>query len=1474
MIEWLWLLFGGPIVALIIRWFIKVPGRPKLLHTPYARPGPWHVLKILTARVWLAWRLVRHPRVLNVYDPTSKKYEKLGIVATELEKTWELPHKLENFEAMDGMFLYGTDGKGTFLKVFLNRMINRQAQVSVLLILPNGTSYQLPNAPDTLVSNTDGRDSFNAAGLKFQMLEAMRRWRVVFNGTVMRTAADGTVAETHLRINVIWTAFSRPFEVKREFSRKLLASGMARELWRGRKDWSAMSDPLHNGMDQWGVMFGSYQDGDQAVDTDIYLRGLRQRRWGQSNPTTLHRKLDIIGTCEDGNYFYVSAVSDSERLTHEVWGHVYHPSGFLYKINACNLDLEKLGENGPVPHHFSLRFGAKRRNYHALINLMPAYYQFNTGRPWRHSTTVHPCHLTLNARQGRVFFMATKTFHGHCPLGGESETSLPYLCQPTRSLLPAEAAELVLRFDQEACRFEATVGGKGASLALLSSHQDQSSDYTVPTGFCVTVAAWQRQLAASDAVQAAVMQLEKVARGLQEGDLQEHCQKTAELMAAAPVDATVRDSLRQALQEMFGDRAEQTRFAVRSSAVGEDGDDLSSAGQNATILGCRGLDAVVTGLAQCWASLFAFQSVEYRRQHGQPLVPGMGVVVQEMVASEAAGVLFTVNPVDGNPARMIITANFGLGESVVSARAEPDTVELQRSFDGHVQVVERRLGSKQLTVVMDETGATTREVETSTDRASTACLSDAVALRLGRLGVHLERVLGGARDIEFAVVGSDVYLLQARPITALDAWTDKELRREFDTAVLTDEDYVTQANTGEVCPGAAPALVATTTYRSMELNWQSVAKKMSGRLMELNPWYVGRFFSVHQNQMFINVIEAMLRDVDEEIGDAVFAVDLAVFGHIVTTQAMHRLGVQRYGVAGLRRKYHRYRTVFRDLFFGHRRVKKVVKKFGEYGFFAEEFTDAAELYDEICTRMPALMSTGQTHVNVSRAATLTQLIAFLILLDGRREWTPELYAEMAPLFESIANVESAEVPVALKQIARAIAHTNDDFATLAPEAAAEWLQKHSGPAGRLFCDFLKRHGHRSLREFNFRSLPWSLNPRPVVSVLQSMMSNPDSFKMSDDRAPSSSSSNDDWLNRIKAYNTFKYRALKFVVPRCRTAVTSRETTKSVLIRTIHVFRMAYRRLAELLVADGRLPDADLIFFFTHTELNDLVRGSATGGLVAKAVRRRRIHPQLDELVFPEISLGVPRPVEDSAKDDQAVVGDGLVVCGTPVYRGVVRGTVRVALDLEQARSIGHGDILVTRSTDIGWSPYFPLLKGVVTELGGLISHGAVVAREYGLPCIVGAVKATQYLRSGDLVVLDGFQGTITRVLSAQDRVDLPEDEQEADPVQVAPQQQPLEPSTAQQLSDEKDHLGTHIEARVEQDIQHQVEVEPQVAKELESQNQAGLTDQTEPDTQEGRDDGIAGEVLEFEDQIALPDQLTSDACESQNQVPVDETPQQ
>jgi len=223
-----------------------------------------------------------------------------------------------------------------------------------------------------------------------------------------------------------------------------------------------------------------------------------------------------------------------------------------------------------------------------------------------------------------------------------------------------------------------------------------------------------------------------------------------------------------------------------------------------------------------------------------------------------------------------------------------------------------------------------------------------------------------------------------------------------------------------------------------------------------------------------------------------------------------------------------------------------------------------------------------------------------------------------------------------------------------------------------------------------------------------------------------------------------YRKLKFIVPRTRDAVVCREKAKSMLIRTVHRFRLAYRRLGHLMVKDGMIPDPGLIFFFTHSELQQVINSSGAA-LINKAIRRRKLHPELCNLVFPEMSIGLPQPIQDQPSQQFHSDVHGVQVAGTPVYNGTVRAKVRVAMNLDEARLIQCGEILVTRSTDIGWSPYFPLLSGVVTELGGLVSHGAVVAREYGLPCIVGAQKATQLLRTGDDVILDGAKGTITRI---------------------------------------------------------------------------------------------------------------------------------
>jgi len=338
---------------------------------------------------------------------------------------------------------------------------------------------------------------------------------------------------------------------------------------------------------------------------------------------------------------------------------------------------------------------------------------------------------------------------------------------------------------------------------------------------------------------------------------------------------------------------------------------------------------------------------------------------------------------------------------------------------------------------------------------------------------------------------------------------------------------------------------------------------------------------------------------------------------------------------------------------------------------------------------------------------MTQLIAFILMLDGRKEWTPELYGEMAQLFGSISNVESADVPVALKELAKAINEENGaEFIRKSTKEAVEWLQNSSGRAGDLFRIFLKRHGHRSIKEFDLSTETWDLNPSSLVAVLQSMISNPVSLE---DAKKDSRIDPDEWL---QVAPPSKIRALKFFVPRCRSAVGYREKTKSLLIRTIHCFRLAYRRLAEFLVAEGRIPDSGLVFYFTQSELRDLIRSrGAAAVLISKAIRRRKLHPELDSLVFAELNLGIPKPILQEVGQLEATEGS-LELKGTPVFKGRIKARACVALNLEEAKGIQAGDILITRSTDIGWSPYFPLLSGVVTELGGLISHGAVVAREY------------------------------------------------------------------------------------------------------------------------------------------------------------------
>lgn len=265
--------------------------------------------------------------------------------------------------------------------------------------------------------------------------------------------------------------------------------------------------------------------------------------------------------------------------------------------------------------------------------------------------------------------------------------------------------------------------------------------------------------------------------------------------------------------------------------------------------------------------------------------------------------------------------------------------------------------------------------------------------------------------------------------------------------------------------------------------------------------------------------------------------------------------------------------------------------------------------------------------------------------------------------------------------------------------------------------------------------------------------------------------NDEIIRELKVpKKSFTRKVLSYLLPLCISSVQNRETSKSAVIAFIHEIRKAYHHLSGLMFAEGLLPNKELIFYLTRYELSDLLRPSTTNkySIINKAMRRMKLFPVWNTYRYEEVTKGLIRPINDS--DNVSYEGMKMVT-GTPVCEGVITARACVLKNFSEVHKIRAGDILVTHGTDIGWSPYFPILGGVVTELGGLISHGlfqsstirslivltnafffsfqtvigAVVAREYGLPCVVGAIGATSILKFGDMITLDAGKGFVIKV---------------------------------------------------------------------------------------------------------------------------------
>ncbi|GAB7045603.1 rifamycin-inactivating phosphotransferase [Catenuloplanes indicus] len=742
-------------------------------------------------------------------------------------------------------------------------------------------------------------------------------------------------------------------------------------------------------------------------------------------------------------------------------------------------------------------------------------------------------------------------------------------------------------------------------------------------------------------------------------------------------------------------------FAVRSSATAEDLPEASFAGQQDSFLNVAGTDAVLAHVQRVWASLFTERAVAYRRRNGfDHRRVFMAVVVQRMVAPDAAGVLFTADPVTSDRRLASVEAAVGLGEALVSGRAHADSFTVR---DG--EILTRAIAVKP-TAVRAAPGGGVQDV--AVDDPARPALTDAQVVRLVALGRRIEAQLGVPQDIEWCLTGDDISVVQSRPITTL-----------FPIPAAGDGEnhvYVSVGHQQMMTDAMKPlglSLWQMTTPRPMA--------EAGGRL------FVDVTAALASPTGRANLVAA-LGTSDPLTGDALRTI-AARDGFIRTVPD----GERPWAAPGATTAPIEADPALVTALVEHVRASVAAAEHDLRGRSGADLMDAVRADVEKLRRV--LSDPRSLPVIVSAQEAATWLNDRLSTWLGERDAADTL-ARSAP-----GNV-TAEMGLALLDVADVIRPHPELVAHLGEHGLDGIDRLDGGPETReAITNFLHVYGMRCPGEIDITRPRWSEEPAMLIPLLLGNVRNfaaGAGTRRFAEKLAEARAAEDDVLRRVRALPDGEAKAAetKRVIDRLRTFSGYREFPKYGMVSRYLIYKRALLAEAARLVAAGVLHEPEDVFYLRFDELDAVVR---SGRADHDLIRRRK-----DEFRFFR-TLTAPRVL---TSDGEAVRGayrrddvpDG-ALAGLAVSAGTVEGRARVVLDLSVA-DLAPGDILVTAYTDPSWTPAFVAVTGLVTEVGGLMTHGAVIAREYGLPAVVGVVGATRLIRDGSRIRVHGTDGFV------------------------------------------------------------------------------------------------------------------------------------
>lgn len=887
------------------------------------------------------------------------------------------------------------------------------------------------------------------------------------------------------------------------------------------------------------------------------------------------------------------------------------------------------------------------------------------------------------------------------------------------------------------------VGGKGANLARLAN-----AGFPVPGGFLVTTDAYRAFVAANGLGERILERLGDMSEGetatsaaLNAGVLQQASTDIRSWFA----DGTIPDDIATQLHETYRS-FNNAPVAVRSSATAEDLPDMSFAGQQDTFLNVVGQDALLEAVVNCWSSLWTARAIGYRQRNSISHADvALSVVVQQMVQSEASGVMFTANPLTGLRSEIVIDATLGLGEALVSGLVEPDHYVVDVAQD---VIVSKQLGAKGLVIRGVDGGGVVEEktaVSTafSADVSTQQALPDAQILALAQLGKQVAADYNFPQDIEWAWANGQLYLLQSRPITSLHPLPDDvpadPVHVLFSFAsvqgIMEPMTPLGQDAIRLIFAGGASLLGFDMTYETQGVI-KIAGERLWGNMTPLLRHPIGqkmapRFFSAI-DPTIVPVLETLKND--PKLGMGTGRLRLSTFRRIV-----------KFMVPFYRRLFRHWRHV--------ETAAKQIERFSD-----QEIARLQAVSDAI----PPGTSQLAHHINLFReirngfvfavpeiaTGAAGGLIPLFLLtrVSNHLTGSSQLALEMT---RGLPHNVTTEMDLALWQTAQTI---RADGAALrlmqdntANQLAADYMDgKLVGVAQTAVSTFLTCYGMRGLGEIDIGRPRWCEEPTHIMQVLQSYLQIEDAvlapdvvFKRGEQSAEVARVGLETAVSKTFA-GKLKVKLVRKLTKRMRALAGLRESPKFHIIQKMGIMREGLLNSGAQLVASGVIDQPDDLFYLYLKELEALAENPQNDWRPLIAERRANYDRELLRNQLPRLLLSDGRTFYEglSAVDDE----DG-VLRGSPVSPGVVEGTVRVVLDPQQA-NLAPGEILVCPGTDPAWTPLFLAAGGLVMEVGGLMTHGAIVAREYGIPAVVGVHQATTRLQTGQRIQVDGSTGQI------------------------------------------------------------------------------------------------------------------------------------